>query len=97
MKRIPHSIPARLEKKSLPFSGGAAMTANRRRIRQLFSRQLQPLEVDFLMAVIKFGTVRTADCSKVASALLRRGWVEGDRNFVRLSKETQLLLAEAVE
>ena len=66
--------------------GGAAMTANRRRIKQLFSRVLQPVEVDFLLAVVKFGTVRTADCPKVATALLRRGWIERDKHFVRLSK-----------
>ena|ERR1700736_2966291 len=80
-----------------PACGRATMTGNRARIRKLFERQLQPLDVDCLMAIVKFGTVRTADCPKVASALLRRGWVERDGNFVTLSQETKRLLAEAVE
>jgi hypothetical protein len=67
----------------------------RPRIRKIFSRVLQPGEVDFLMLVWKAGVVRVADCPKLVVGLLQRNWLERDRRTLRLSEETKRLLAEA--
>jgi hypothetical protein len=69
----------------------------KRRIRILLSRQLWPPEVDFLLDLWAAGVIRAADCPKIVVGLLQRGWVERDGRTVRLSEETKLLLAEAVE
>jgi hypothetical protein len=87
-------IPAGPEKKSPQFCGGAMMTGNRARIRKLFSRQLWPPEVDFLLKVWKVGSIRVADCPELAASLLQRDWIECDGRTVQLSAETKLLLAE---
>jgi hypothetical protein len=66
----------------------------RLRIRKIFSRALQPDEVDFLLMVWKAGNVRAVDCPDLAASLVRRGWISRDGRTVRLSEETWLLLAE---
>ena len=77
--------------------GGANANSTKRRIRKLLSRVLHPSEVDFLVTVWKAGNIRAADCPKVAVSLLQRDWIECDGRYVRLSEQTQLLLAENVE
>ena len=66
----------------------------KRRIRKLLARVLQPDEVNFLMALWAAGNIRIVDCPALAASLVRRGWVERDHGTIRLTAETRLLLAE---
>jgi hypothetical protein len=68
----------------------------RKQQKKLLGRQLDPPEVALLLEIAKSETPVHAGRLGLAESLVRRGWLCRERSVVRLSAETQQLLAEAV-